>query len=410
MPKFMEGYATRLRVPAGARDVLVFDDALPGFFIRKFESGKASYGVKFNVGAQQRRLTLGAVVPGVLAEMRKKASDVLARARLGQDVVGAKLAAAGKRTITLGEVVPKYLAAREGELRPRSYAETQRYLERAWQPLHEHAIDAITRQNIVAVIDDLARDKGKVAADRARLALSGLYGWGIDRGYCDTNPTVSIKARAQQSSRSRVLTEVELVAVWKACQDDDHGRIVRLLILTGQRRAEIGDLEWVEIDTDKRQIELPEARTKNGRAHIVPLSDEVLAILSGVEREEGRDLVFGRGAGGFSGWSKAKGELDARISKARAQAAHKAGGKPMPAWTLHDLRRSFVTHISEHGFAQPHVIEAVVNHVSGHKGGVAGVYNRAAYAAEKRQALELWGAHFAALVEGRKSKVVPMRS
>ena len=93
MPKFMEGYAARLRVPAGARDVLVFDDALPGFFIRKFASGKASYGVKFNVGAQQRRLTLGAVVPGVLAEMRKQASDVLARARLGQDVVGAKLAA-----------------------------------------------------------------------------------------------------------------------------------------------------------------------------------------------------------------------------------------------------------------------------------------------------------------------------
>jgi integrase len=406
----MEGYATRLRVPAGARDVLVFADALPGFFIRKFESGKASYGVKFNVGIQQRRLTLGAVVPGVLAEMRRKASDVLARARLGQDVVGAKLAAASKHTITLGEVVPKYLAAREGELRPNSYAETQRYLQRAWQPLHEHAIDAITRQNIVAVIDDLARDNGKVAADRARMALSGLYGWSIERGYCDCNPTMSIKARAQQSSRSRVLTEVELVSVWKACLDDDYGRIVKLLILTGQRRAEIGDLEWVEIDTDKRQIELPEARTKNGRAHIVPLSDEALAILSGVDREEGRDLVFGRGAGGFSGWSKAKGELDARIYKARAQTAHKAGGKPMPAWTLHDLRRSFVTHISEQGFAQPHVVEAIVNHVSGHKGGVAGIYNRAAYSVEKRQALELWGTHFAALVEGCKSNVVPMRA
>jgi integrase len=140
----------------------------------------------------------------------------------------------------------------------------------------------------------------------------------------------------------------------------------------------------------------------------VPLSDEVLAILSGFEREEGRDLVFGRGTGGFSGWSKAKEELDARISKARARAAHKAGGKPMPAWTLHDLRRSFVTHNSEHGYAQPHVTEAIVNHVSGHKGGVAGVYNRAAYAAEKRQALELWGAHVVALVAGRDTKIVPM--
>jgi integrase len=409
MPKFMEGYAARLRVPAGARDVLVFDDALPGFFIRKFASGKASYGVKYAVGTQQRRLTLGAVVPGVLAEMRKKASHVLARARLGHDVVGAKLAAAGKCTVTLGEVVPRYLAAREGELRPKSYVETQRYLERAWQPLHEGAIDAITRQTIVAVIDDLARNSGKVAADRARLALSGLYAWSIDRGYCETNPTMTIKARAPQSSRSRVLTQVELVAVWNACLDDDHGRIVRLLILTGQRKTEIGDLEWVEIDTDKRQIELPEARTKNGRAHIVPLSDEALAILSGVERKKGRDLVFGKGVGGFSGWSKAKGELDERLSKARAQAAHKAGDKPMHAWTLHDLRRSFVTHISEHGFAQPHVVEAIVNHISGHKDGVAGIYNRAAYAAEKRQALEQWGAHVAALIEGGTGKLVPLR-
>jgi hypothetical protein len=82
----------------------------------------------------------------------------------------------------------------------------------------------------------------------------------------------------------------------------------------------------------------------------------------------------------------------------------------MAPWTLHDLRRTVVTIINERGLAQPHVVEAIVNHASGYKGGVAGIYNRAAYAAEKRQALELWGAHVAALVEGRKSKVVPIRA
>ena len=184
----------------------------------------------------------------------------------------------------------------------------------------------------------------------------------------------------------------------------------RLLILTGQRRGEIGDLSWSEIDLDKRQIDLPAHRTKNARPHIVPLSDEALSILKGIVREDGRDLVFGRGAGGFGGWGKAKTELCAQIAKARARAAHKAQGKPMAGWTLHDLRRSFVTHVSEHGLAQPHVVEAIVNHVSGYKGGVAGVYNRAAYAGEKRQALELWGAHVAALVLGRKSNVVAMRA
>ena len=324
-------------------------------------------------------------------------------------MVAVARAAAAKNTATLGEIVPRYLHAREGELRPRSHTEAKRYLERAWQPLHNHAIDAITRQNVVGVIDDL-EGRGKVAADRARMALSGLFGWAIDRGYLDSNPTMHVRSRAQGGGRKRVLSEGELVKVWNACLDDDHGRIVRLLILTGQRRAEIGDLAWSEIDLDKRQIDLPEHRTKNGRPHILPLSDEASAILSSVVRREGRDLVFGIGAGGFSGWSKAKSELDARTAKATAQAAHKPQGKPMPAWTLHDLRRSFVTHISERGFAPPHVVEAIVNHVSGHKGGVAGVYNRAAYAPEKRQALEMWGAHMAALIEGRKSKVVAMRA
>ena len=271
MPKLIEGIAARIRVPDGARDILIFDDTLPGFFIRKFASGKASYGVKYNVGTQQRRLSLGAVVPGVLAERRRMAADILARARLGQDMVGDKQVAAGKQVVTLGMVVPKYLAARKGELRPKSYSETQRYLERTWLPLHEQQISTITRQHIVAVIDDAEMQSGKVAADRARMALSGLFGWAIDRGYLDANPTLHVRARAQSRARERVLSEAELAAVWNACDgDDDFSRIVRLLILTGQRRAEIGDLAWPEVNLEKQQIELPEARTKNGRCTSSP--------------------------------------------------------------------------------------------------------------------------------------------
>src|SRR5262249_42394974 len=132
MPKLVEGFVARIQVPAGARDILIFDDALPGFFIRKFASGKASYGVKYNIGAQQRRLSLGPVEPGVLTERRRTAADILARARLGQDVVGEKQASAGREVVTLGMLVPKYLKAREGELRPNSYVEAKRYLERDW--------------------------------------------------------------------------------------------------------------------------------------------------------------------------------------------------------------------------------------------------------------------------------------
>jgi integrase len=403
MAKLIEGFADKMIVPAGARDAQAFDDELPGFGIRKFDSGKASYFVKFNVGQQQRRKTLGKVVRGNLKAMRLEASTVLAKARLGTDVVAQARAAAAKSTATLGDVVPKYLSARAAELRASSHTEVARYLMKAWQPLHAHAIDSITRQHVVGVVDELARDSGKVAADRARIALSGFFSWAIDRGYLDNNPTVNVRARAQNKPRDRVLTEFELVEVWNACLDDDHGRIVRLLILTGQRRAEMGDLCWPEVKLEKRQIELPERRTKNGRAHVVPLSDEALAILEGIAATDGRDLVFGMGAGGFSGWSKAKKELDERIAKARRQGDVKMA---MPGWTLHDLRRSFVTHVSEHAFAPPHVVEAIVNHISGAKAGVAGVYNRASYLAEKRQALELWGAHITAMIAGRTNNIV----
>jgi integrase len=268
-------------------------------------------------------------------------------------------------------------------------------------------VETITRQQIVNVVDDLAVSSGKVAADRARTALSTLFGWAIDKGYLDANPTLNVRARATGGSRERVLSEGELVEVWKACEEaGEFGAIARLLMLTGQRRAEIGDLAWSEIDLGKRQIWLPERRTKNGRAHIVPLSDEAMVILQDVPRGEARDLVFGRGAGGFSGWAKAKADLEGRIAAARDRAGIR---KLMEPWVLHDLRRSFVTHVSECGIAQPHVVEAIVNHISGAKAGVAGVYNRASYLNEKRQALELWGAHVAALVEGRAGKIVPLR-
>jgi integrase len=396
MPKLKEGDAAELEVPAGARDVQVFDEELPGFGLRKFASGKASYFVKYNVGRQQRRLTLGVAVGGNLADMRKRASIILARARIGQDVVAEKRAAAHKGTTTLGHLVGLYLADREPKLRPRSFVEVKRLLERDWQPLHARAIETITRQDVITVVHAIETGQGAVTADRARVMLSGLYGWAIERGYCDINQTSNISARAENGPRTRVLSEAELIEVCRVCRDDDYGRLVRLLILTGQRRRELGDLAWSEVQLQKRYIDLPAERTKNGRPHLVPLSAQALALLP--ERREGRELVFGRGEGGFSGWAAAKADLDARIAVARSAADLKA----MAPWVLHDLRRSFVTHISEAGIAQPHVVEAIVNHVSGHKGGVAGIYNRATYLTEKRQALELWGAHVAALIEGRK--------
>src|SRR5262249_4470583 len=153
-----------------------------------------------------------------------------------------------KTAVTLGSVVPTYLEDRKDEFRPSVLSEQTRYLARYWKPLHGMQIGGVERKNVVAIIDTIAKQHGRVAADGARTALSALFSWAIDRGYCTDSPVKAIKKRSDAGPRTRTLSESELIEVWNACLDDDYGRIVRLLILTGQRKSEIGNLDWREID------------------------------------------------------------------------------------------------------------------------------------------------------------------
>ena len=162
-------------------------------------------------------------------------------------------------------------------------------------------------------------------------------------------------------------------------------------MLTGQRLSEIAGLRWSEIDFGRGVISLPGERTKNGRPHEVPMAATVRSLLKAQARSDGREFVFGEGAGPYSGLSQRKAALDKDIARLR-------GGKPLPAWVHHDLRRSTATGMAEIGI-QPHIIEAVLNHVSGHKGGIAGIYNRAQYGPEKAQALARWDQRIRKLVE-----------
>lgn len=174
-------------------------------------------------------------------------------------------------------------------------------------------------------------------------------------------------------------------------------------MLTGQRRNEVGAMTWPEIDLGRGTWTIPGDRTKNGRAHVVALPHAALAIVEQVEHRAGTDRLFGRGGNGFGGWSKAKAALDERIADDRG-----ARGEPMAPWCVHDLRRSVATRMADLGVL-PHVIEAGLKHVSGHKGGVAGIYNRASYERETRAALAAWADHVSLLVNSQETKVVPLR-
>jgi len=363
---------------------------VPGLHLAVLNNGRGSWRIRYRPhrGAPQRWFTFGDARTVDLGEAIKKARELLSKVQVeGKDPHVERRAAIGDGK-TMPDLLPAYLAERKAEIRKRHHGEITRHLEKHWKPLHSKKLRSIARSDVVEVLDQIAQSCGKGAADRARSALSQFFTWAIDRTYAENNPTLGIKPRNPKPAKNRTLSDAELVEVWDACPDDDFGKIVKLLILTLQRRGEIGNLELSEIDAAARQILLPEHRTKNGRPHIIPLSTPAWEILESVPRREGRDLLFGRGAGGFGGWTKSKADLDERIAKARKKAGN---AKPMPAWTLHDLRRTGSTNLHERKFAPPHVVEAILNHVSGHQAGVAGVYNKAQYLDERREALEAWG-------------------
>ena len=222
----------------------------------------------------------------------------------------------------------------------------------------------------------------------ARSALSAMFVWAMKTGTAQHNPLIGAYAPDIAPSRDRVLTDSELSAVWRACGDDDLGRIVRLLILTGCRRQEVGGMSWDEFDRERGLWTIPGTRTKNHRPHALPLLAAAWEIIDAIPHRTDREQLFGdRADRGFAGWHLAKQRLDQRL------------GDAVAPWGLHDLRRSVATKMADIG-VQPHVIEAVLNHAGGHKGGVAGIYNRSTYERDMRGALALWVDYLSTLAEG----------
>ncbi|SEE28090.1 protein of unknown function [Rhizobiales bacterium GAS191] len=397
-----EGVA-RMKLPEGKSERLEFDSDLPGFGVRLRAGGKRTWVVQYRLGAKQRRMTLGSLATIDATEARRRAKSALAKVHLGQDPQMQKGEARAQAAVTLGGVVELYLPRAERKLRASSYAETRRYLKEHWKPLSEVAIAKLGRASVAARLSEISNRNGPFAANRARAALSALFSWSIGEGIADANPVMGTNKATDEISRDRVLSDEELQQVWQQTGDGDFGAIVRLLILTAQRREEVGGMLWPEL-TEKLWT-IGSDRTKNGLPHEVPLSSEAAAILSGIEKRDERKLVFGSREGPFSGWSKAKAALDGRLSKALRE-KHGAKTELVP-WRLHDIRRTAATGMADLGVL-PHVIEAILNHTSGHKAGVAGIYNRASYSAEKRAALTLWAEHVKALV-GAGSNVVPMK-
>lgn len=387
-----------LKIPDGKSETIVFDEQLPGFGVRLRAGGKRTWVAQYRIGLKQRRVTIGTVEALDPDEARRRAREIIARVQLGGDPQVEKHSARKKAHLTLGKIIERYLSAyAQRRLGPRTLVEVRRTLTSQWKPLHEANADTLTRAAVASRLAEIAYESGPFAGNRARAYLSAMFNWAIEQGLVDENPVLGTGKTAKETSRDRVLSTGELVEVWNSLGFGDYAWAVKLLILTGQRREEIAGMRWSELDLKNCNWSIRPERTKNGRPHDVPLSDQAVAILRGIKKREGRDFVFGEGNGSFSGWSKAKVALDKRVLTARRVVDPKA--KPMPPWRIHDLRRTAATQMAELG-VQPHVVEAILNHISGHKASVAGVYNRAIYAEEKRAALKLWGEYLQNRVAG----------
>lgn len=284
------------------------------------------------------------------------------------------------------------------EVIPKSLAD--RWAGRPVAGIDGHDIHSVVDEARRLGIPGLERRNDEPSEPRARKlfgVLSKLFAWLIRDRRVTANPCASVARPELPQARDRVLSNAEIARFWKATEalGDPFAGLLRLLLLTGCRLNEVAGMRHSEIGQGGTHWLIPGERTKNHRPHVVPLSPLARDLLAGAKRIEGCPFVFSTtGSSPVSGWTKIKARVDAAM-------------KPVTPWVFHDLRRTAATGMAEIGIA-PHIVEAVLNHVSGARAGVAGTYNRAAYMPEKKAALERWAAHIEGLVSERAATVTPL--
>ena len=400
--KLTQDTVAKLTLPPGKTERVVWDDDVPGFGVR-LRPHSATYVFRYRRGPRQPRVTIGAVAAITAAQARTNASQLYAKVKLGADPASERAETLARANETFELALRDYLVRMRAKLRPGSYENVDRHLMKHAAPLHRLELAKATeRRRVAQLLAKVASDSGPVESNSMKGSLSGFFVWAIGQGLLDgTDPTIGMANAPTRGPRSHVPTDAEMIKILHALSSKpgDFVDIVQLLTLTLCRLNEIAGLAWAEVDFANRLIRLPAARTKTGVARDVPMSRPVQAILERRRKEAKggeRAFVFGSGQGGFSGFSRAKRELDRRAG--------------VTGWILHDLRRYGSTTMNNEGIALPHVVEACLGHVVG--GRVARTYNLAAYQEQVRAALEMWATRVTQLRAGKlvgTGKVLALR-
>lgn len=373
-----------------------------GLYLQIFPSGGRSWCLRYRFGRRSRKLTLGSELTLKQArDLAREAHGALARGQDPAALKQASKAAARPATDVIENVVEQFIARHVATLGKTTQREVSRLLRKeVATPWRGRRLSEISRADIHHLLDKIVDRPAPIQANRVLGWLRAMCNWAITRGLVEVSPCAGIKAPAPAKSRDRVLSDDELVALWEASErlDAPYVALIRLLILTGQRRSEVAGICWSELDLDARIWTLPKERTKNGIEHAIPLSDSAVEILKTLPRIDGCPFALtSSGRRPVSDFYNAKRTLDRLMPP------------DMAGWVLHDIRRSVASGMARLGVNLA-VVEKLLNHVSGSFAGIVGVYQRHSFSDEKRAALEAWARHVAATVSGESAdNVIPIK-
>jgi integrase len=380
------------RVPISDRAAFFWDAELKRFGVKVSPTGTKSYLVQYRMGgrgATTKRYTIGKHGPWNVASAREEAERLLRLVDTGVDPRQVKKDQIRvDKELNFAQYARRFLEEYGiKNWRARNYAIAESNMRRWIIPvLGSSSLPNITRKDIVSVLDRVPGSSS--ALPRSLFALiRKLFNWAVERGDIERSPIEAMRGPAAPQSRDRVLSDEELWFVILCSEEvgEPFCTFIRLLILTGQRREEVAGMKWNELDRHVMKWSIPSERSKNRNVHDVPLSEiacSTLDRLAGGTRWPKRGYVLTTtGSTPISGYSKAKARLDRIVADVMK--------REIPAWRLHDLRRTFATNMQRLG-VRFEVVEALLNHKSGAKSGVAGVYQRHEWSKEKTEAIEAW--------------------
>jgi integrase len=384
-------------LPIQEKEIVYWDQALPGFGLKVTPKGRKVFIVLYRAGgggSRLRKYTIGPYGRITLHNARIEAQKVLAARLEGRDPATEKLEARRRLTAdTVPEVIGLY-----GKLhlsQRRSGREVTQILQRDLvDRVGSRSVHAISKRDIINLVNAIVDRGSPVAANKSLKVIKSFFNWCVGRAIVERSPCEGIRAPTVERARDRVLTDTELAEIIRAGRQlgGPYGGIVEVLALTGQRRDEVARMSWDEIDLDRWVWTLPPTRTKNDKPHIVQLSDPAVVVIRAQSRS-GRFVFSKNGVTPIGDFSSQKRKLDDLCG--------------VSDWRLHDLRRTMVSGMARLGVA-PHIADKILNHVGGTISGVAAVYQRHEFLKERADALERWGAHVVAQL--RESEAVELKA